>query len=189
MKAATTERRNVLWAYFLTICGGLISILVSSLMLEAWVRLGWQRPVQDWMMAHGAGSLAGYFGLLYIQIPDVSLAVLGGVAIGLVAWRRWWQLSLAYAGTMFGFPYIFMVLSGSIWIILDRPGGGGFAVTLLLNALIVPLALGGAWGASRGRYRRAARMASGHCVKCGYDLRGNVSGKCPECGERKATTA
>jgi hypothetical protein len=23
----------------------------------------------------------------------------------------------------------------------------------------------------------------GHCVKCGYDLTGNVSGHCPECGE------
>ncbi len=22
----------------------------------------------------------------------------------------------------------------------------------------------------------------GHCVSCGYDLTGNVSGRCPECG-------
>ena len=22
----------------------------------------------------------------------------------------------------------------------------------------------------------------GHCQKCGYDLTGNVSGRCPECG-------
>ena len=26
------------------------------------------------------------------------------------------------------------------------------------------------------------RMLPGHCQKCGYDLTGNVSGKCPECG-------
>ena len=24
----------------------------------------------------------------------------------------------------------------------------------------------------------------GRCIKCGYDLTGNVSGVCPECGER-----
>lgn len=30
------------------------------------------------------------------------------------------------------------------------------------------------------RQRRA--MATGRCIRCGYDLRGNVSGKCPECG-------
>jgi len=28
----------------------------------------------------------------------------------------------------------------------------------------------------------ARRIESGHCKKCGYDLTGNVSGVCPECG-------
>jgi hypothetical protein len=26
-----------------------------------------------------------------------------------------------------------------------------------------------------------------HCQKCGYDLTGNVSGRCPECGEETGT--
>ncbi len=26
-------------------------------------------------------------------------------------------------------------------------------------------------------------ITSGHCQKCSYDLTGNESGKCPECGE------
>jgi len=30
--------------------------------------------------------------------------------------------------------------------------------------------------------RRLERMRNGLCVDCGYDLRGNVSGVCPECG-------
>lgn len=31
--------------------------------------------------------------------------------------------------------------------------------------------------------RRAARLRNlGHCAGCGYDLTGNVSGLCPECG-------
>jgi hypothetical protein len=29
------------------------------------------------------------------------------------------------------------------------------------------------------------RPRPGHCPHCGYDLRGNVSGVCPECGEVK----
>ena len=29
-------------------------------------------------------------------------------------------------------------------------------------------------------YRR--RFPAGHCQRCGYDLTGNVSGVCPECG-------
>ena len=32
------------------------------------------------------------------------------------------------------------------------------------------------WGTRRGR------ALAGHCSKCGYDLRGNVSDRCPECG-------
>ena len=30
---------------------------------------------------------------------------------------------------------------------------------------------------------RPRKPGPGHCRKCGYDLTGNVSGKCPECGE------
>jgi hypothetical protein len=29
---------------------------------------------------------------------------------------------------------------------------------------------------------RVTRVARGQCVQCGYDLTGNVSGVCPECG-------
>ena len=31
---------------------------------------------------------------------------------------------------------------------------------------------------------RRRRFPVGHCKKCGYDLTGNVSGRCPECGQR-----
>ena len=33
------------------------------------------------------------------------------------------------------------------------------------------------------RRRRRQRLERGQCVRCGYDLRGNESGACPECGE------
>jgi 4-amino-4-deoxy-L-arabinose transferase-like glycosyltransferase len=35
----------------------------------------------------------------------------------------------------------------------------------------------------RGPLRRRRRHRKGLCVKCGYNLTGNVSGLCPECGE------
>jgi hypothetical protein len=34
----------------------------------------------------------------------------------------------------------------------------------------------------RGPCRRYVRMRRGACTQCGYDLTGNVSGRCPECG-------
>ena len=32
------------------------------------------------------------------------------------------------------------------------------------------------------RRRRMRRLQEGLCINCGYDLTGNVSGVCPECG-------
>lgn len=45
-------------------------------------------------------------------------------------------------------------------------------------ALVLPGARFVAWRRLKGRRRR------GLCEQCGYDLRGNVSGVCPECGRR-----
>jgi hypothetical protein len=36
-------------------------------------------------------------------------------------------------------------------------------------------------------WRDRRRIPPGHCQNCGYDLTGNVSGICPECGERVET--
>jgi hypothetical protein len=33
-----------------------------------------------------------------------------------------------------------------------------------------------------GRERRATRVADPECARCGYILKGNLSGRCPECG-------
>ena len=38
----------------------------------------------------------------------------------------------------------------------------------------------------RGPYRRYRRRKKRLCLKCGYDLTGNVSGVCPECGEPRS---
>jgi hypothetical protein len=44
--------------------------------------------------------------------------------------------------------------------------------------LIVALATAYLWWSDR------RRIPPGHCRKCGYNLTGNVSGVCPECGQR-----
>jgi hypothetical protein len=36
---------------------------------------------------------------------------------------------------------------------------------------------------------RRRRFAPGHCQACGYNLTGNVSGRCPECGTRTGLDA
>jgi hypothetical protein len=47
-------------------------------------------------------------------------------------------------------------------------------------------AIGGHWVARAVRRarvnRRNLRLVNRQCLVCGYDLRGNLSGRCPECG-------
>ena len=52
-------------------------------------------------------------------------------------------------------------------------------------AVTAPLGLWWAAGAVRRFHRRRrahARTGAGRCPRCGYDLTGNTSGTCPECG-------
>lgn len=45
------------------------------------------------------------------------------------------------------------------------------------------------WVFLRGPVRRSRRRARGQCIRCGYDLTGNVTGGCPECGTPILTSA
>ena len=51
---------------------------------------------------------------------------------------------------------------------------GCVAIPLWLPALVCVIPTGVLWWKDRTR--------KGHCRSCGYDLTGNVSGVCPECG-------
>ena len=53
----------------------------------------------------------------------------------------------------------------------------------LVIPLLVGLAYPAVWLAGWSRRRFKSRCAGGLCVHCGYNLTGNTSGVCPECGE------
>jgi len=69
--------------------------------------------------------------------------------------------------------------------------------SLILVFLVSAIVLGGAilalvaWWSQRHTDKRGTeprkmteRRERGECVICGYDLKGNLSGRCPECGTR-----
>ncbi len=71
--------------------------------------------------------------------------------------------------------------NGTLWRYLLIPGAGkaGVArtgVSLLLPWLIVTVPTAWLWFTCR-------RNSSGHCLNCNYNLTGNISGRCPECGQ------
>ncbi len=64
---------------------------------------------------------------------------------------------------------------GLIPRILNQPWGS-HGIRLPFWPVLLASAAAFAYSARRGR------PAAGHCHSCGYDLTGNVSGRCPECG-------
>ncbi len=63
----------------------------------------------------------------------------------------------------------------------EGPGPGGTRIAVYSLPLWLPLlffAIPAAWL----HWRDRRRIPPGHCQSCGYNLTGNVSGKCPECG-------
>jgi hypothetical protein len=70
-------------------------------------------------------------------------------------------------------------LAGSMIILLAiRPAAFVLCALLLFGPLMAILLLAGVrWCEDDVTVDKA------HCANCGYDLRGNVSGVCPECGE------
>jgi len=58
-----------------------------------------------------------------------------------------------------------------------RNQGQWWAIPLWLPFLLIALPTGYLFWSDHRRRKRA-----GHCEKCGYDLTGNTTGRCPECG-------
>ncbi len=67
------------------------------------------------------------------------------------------------------------------WI-MPTDGSGGIALRLVLYA-------GYAFLLIAVLYDRTKRPRKGYCIACEYDLTGNVSGRCPECGTPVAAGA
>lgn len=158
------------------IAGALISFTISPRLV--YIVLPWRRPIQDWMTAHGLGAYAGHYALVNLRLPDIFLCLIGGVCIGLLSHRRWRVLAMVYSLAYVLAPYL--VFIGPIWA-FDH----ATILQMLGWALLttIPFTILGAYIASRFSRRRHARLhAREYCSECGYNLHGNVSGRCPECG-------
>jgi hypothetical protein len=117
-------------------------------------------------------------------------------------------LSSRYTFFCYGSDTRVQILGGNVWIFYDRPSGEFRAGAVALAAgwswrlphlhrnlpaytrgispsILVPLWLVLLVTAVPTLWlwcRDLRRFPAGHCCKCGYDLTGNVSGRCPECG-------
>jgi hypothetical protein len=120
-------------------------------------------------------SIAGLFFFALLLALPLSLP-------GLI---RWWLALPSVALAAYG--------NLALWTMLREPGIRGAVLPemgwpwvigcfLAWNGTFAFCWLGLRW--VHRRRVRAARIREGECANCGYSHRGNVSGTCPECGQR-----
>jgi len=80
--------------------------------------------------------------------------------------------------------YEHILIGDIVWRIRIRLDQGDVDIPLWLPFLLIALPTGYLFWSDHRR-----RMRSGCCMKCGYDLKGNQSGTCPEYGAGMSDTA
>ncbi len=69
-----------------------------------------------------------------------------------------------------------------LWGIHDYRNSGDIGMVFSLGVILIIYSLPRMFGAVQAS--RTQPYSSGFCQRCGYDMRGNLSGKCPECGRK-----
>jgi hypothetical protein len=94
--------------------------------------------------------------------------------------RNWW-LTIGGMLVLFLTPYI---SRGIARLALRQPPPSSLGMLVIVLPFVLLLASAAHALVAKTRRDRpgVGKCPSGHCLTCGYDLTGNVSGRCPECG-------
>ena len=111
---------------------------------------------------------------------------------------RWAAYLLVSVACAAGFAVLVVVANNFYWGASPQTGGEYYlfhrAVPAPLGAmlwaglkpLLFILPAAALWAGYRSFRARSAGRGAHLCPRCGYDLTGNVSGVCPECGTARA---
>jgi len=166
---------------YIAAAAALASIFLDPCLFELCGIIEWRRPVQDWMTAHGMGSIAPHYALVNTNISSAILGLIGGIIIGIVGKDHWFRLAALYIAAYVAAPWF--------WCFVTRTPGIFDDIHVIWRIVayslgaVAPATFLAAWFASNPlRRRQIARAAAGRCPTCAYDLTGNTTGVCTECG-------
>ena len=154
---------------------GVVAILWLAWLVSAVTPLGYYTDKWD-LWLQGGQVFATYHGInwnaVQVQVRDLYNWELDRRrSAGF--WSSVWHRSLPNAHAQLGF-----VLPGWQQISLN-PSVTAHTLALPIWILLLPTAL-----VTFLLWRNSRPVPFGHCPQCRYNLTGNVSGVCPECGEK-----
>jgi hypothetical protein len=195
----TADASSLWWRLLLALAA---AATVTALLLFAFYRRGTREPTGDGYPAPGAGERSDQGrrrsdGVARALVEAATLAHVAGsyAAVGML-----WCVGVARgapAGQLAPAVVMAPVLL-PVWVFVVAPIVIAFGHTGRVSAVVLPgldntlvaVVAGATYGAAfapvyrrlRTRRLRRLRRQLGLCPACGYDLRGNVSGVCAECG-------
>ena len=168
------------------------------------------RPLITWRtfgaVAAGIGLYLGIVAVsrfhgVFVYVSDVRSVGAEGIALWFVVWvliygtailRRRWAITVALGTAVSVVPVFGGGVCATSAYMADisggqRPNTTGLLLFIYLFTRFYPALIGAMAGitlgvTARGATRIMRKLTPGTCPQCGYDLTGNVSGRCPECG-------
>ena len=110
---------------------GIIASLINEWVLSnLWIALDLRRPVAKWIAEVSSTMLAGWFGLIWLQIPTIIVAVILGIFIARFFPERWLSAA-ALCALGFITPSF---LSMAFWMNNFPPSGHAWIIALKVEA-------------------------------------------------------
>lgn len=159
-----------------------IAMLVMPLPWNLWQDTGAGKALSKSVLALGFPNLAAYVRAFALYLPDWVAACVMGLLIGRYKRSRAVPAAIDCAGGMAFGPDLWY--QTSLFFIPAVQSTATFLLMLLIPR-VVTVSL--AFSCARLMARRH-EIPPGHCQRCGYDLTGNASGICPECGRSSLPT-
>jgi hypothetical protein len=165
-----------------------LSLLLCVATAAPWVRSYGVRDSLRWLspkrtVAGGGEAGAGSLRLFWVRRVTSQAAPIG------IAYATGWTLGRDRPDGYYGGDVEDLITSGVGWQAAGFACGRRDILGYRMRCVVVPMPAIAVVSfcvplvCYARRRRRHRRSAQGHCPACGYDLTGNVSGVCPECGK------
>lgn len=179
MRTPSRIRRILKWVGLAACASVLVAMTVSGWWAVGYWHYTKSQAIYPWLMGGHVGYTAQY-----ATVTQTGQLVPNGTG----GWVRWPVPGLYIERQSHGWPLLERNWLPQLSSASTPHRAYSFALPLWLVFLLAFVPTACLWYRDARRwYCHWRRFPPGHCARCGYDLTGNTSGVCSECGLKLAT--